>query len=38
MRKAKEEEYLSGVLTAMIDVVFQLIIFFVCTIKLARQF
>ena len=31
MRKQKEEEYMSGNLTAMIDVVFQLIIFFVCT-------
>ncbi len=31
MRKQKEEDYLSGNLTAMIDVVFQLIIFFVCT-------
>ncbi len=30
MRK-EEETYLSGNLTAMIDVVFQLIIFFVCT-------
>ena len=29
--KKYEEEYLSGNLTAMIDVVFQLIIFFVCT-------
>lgn len=33
MRK-QEETYLSGNLTAMIDVVFQLIIFFVCTINL----
>jgi len=31
MRKAKPEAYMSGNLTAMIDVVFQLIIFFVCT-------
>ena len=31
MRERKEEEYMSGNLTAMIDVVFQLIIFFVCT-------
>ncbi len=31
MRPQKEEDYLSGNLTAMIDVVFQLIIFFVCT-------
>jgi biopolymer transport protein ExbD len=31
MRQQREEEYLSGNLTAMIDVVFQLIIFFVCT-------
>jgi len=34
MRKQKEEEYLSGNLTAMIDVVFQLIIFFVCTVSM----
>ena len=34
MRKPREEEYLSGNLTAMIDVVFQLIIFFVCTTSL----
>ena len=33
MRK-EEETYLSGNLTAMIDVVFQLIIFFVCTVKM----
>jgi biopolymer transport protein ExbD len=32
--KRKEEEYLSGNLTAMIDVVFQLIIFFVCTVNM----
>ena len=31
MRKQKPEEYMSGNLTAMIDVVFQLILFFVCT-------
>jgi biopolymer transport protein ExbD len=31
MRKQKPEDYMSGNLTAMIDVVFQLIIFFVCT-------
>ncbi|HCE42195.1 MAG TPA: hypothetical protein DET40_01435 [Lentisphaeria bacterium] len=31
MRPPKEEELQSGNLTAMIDVVFQLIIFFVCT-------
>jgi biopolymer transport protein ExbD len=30
----QEETYLSGNLTAMIDIVFQLIIFFVCTINL----
>ncbi len=34
MRKQKEEDYMSGNLTAMIDVVFQLIIFFVCTVNL----
>jgi biopolymer transport protein ExbD len=34
MRKQREEEYLSGNLTAMIDVVFQLIIFFVCTVNM----
>ncbi len=34
MRRQKEEEYLSGNLTAMIDVVFQLIIFFVCTVSM----
>lgn len=34
MRKQREEEYLSGNLTAMIDVVFQLIIFFVCTVSM----
>ena len=34
MRHQREEEYLSGNLTAMIDVVFQLIIFFVCTVNL----
>ena len=33
MRK-HPEEYLNGNLTAMIDVVFQLIIFFVCTVSL----
>jgi biopolymer transport protein ExbD len=33
MRKPTEE-YLNGNLTAMIDVVFQLIIFFVCTVNL----
>ena len=33
MRK-HPEEYLSGNLTAMIDVVFQLIIFFVCTVNM----
>ncbi len=31
MRKQKEEDYMAGNLVAMIDVVFQLIIFFVCT-------
>jgi len=30
----REETYMSGNLTAMIDVVFQLIIFFVCTINI----
>jgi biopolymer transport protein ExbD len=34
MRHQREEEYLSGNLTAMIDVVFQLIIFFVCTVNM----
>jgi biopolymer transport protein ExbD len=34
MRRPKEEDYLSGNLTAMIDVVFQLIIFFVCTVSM----
>jgi biopolymer transport protein ExbD len=37
MRQQKEEDYLSGNLTAMIDVVFQLIIFFVCTISMQEQ-
>jgi biopolymer transport protein ExbD len=37
MRKEKEEAYLSGNLTAMIDVVFQLIIFFVCTVSLQES-
>ncbi len=37
MRAKKEEEYLSGNLTAMIDVVFQLIIFFVCTSNLQES-
>ena len=37
MHKAKEEEYLSGNLTAMIDVVFQLIIFFVCTVNMQEK-
>jgi len=32
--KKYEEEYLNGNLTAMIDVVFQLIIFFVCTVSM----
>ena len=34
MRHQREEEYLSGNLTAMIDVVFQLIIFFFCTVNM----
>jgi len=34
MRHQREEDYLSGNLTAMIDVVFQLIIFFVCTVNM----
>lgn len=34
MRHQREEELLSGNLTAMIDVVFQLIIFFVCTVNM----
>jgi len=37
VKKQKEEEYLSGNLTAMIDVVFQLIIFFVATISMQDQ-
>lgn len=37
MRKKGEEEYLSGNLTAMIDVVFQLIIFFVCTVSMQEN-
>ena len=36
MRK-QEEPYLTGNLTAMIDVVFQLIIFFVCAISLQNS-
>jgi biopolymer transport protein ExbD len=36
MRK-RHEEYMSGNLTAMIDVVFQLIIFFVATVSLQDQ-
>ncbi len=34
MRRHREEEVLTGNLTAMIDVVFQLIIFFVATVSL----
>lgn len=34
MRRQRQEEYLTGNLTAMIDVVFQLIIFFVCTVSM----
>ena len=34
MKQQRAEEYLSGNLTAMIDVVFQLIIFFVCTVSM----
>ena len=37
MRKQREEEYMSGNLTAMIDVVFQLIIFFVCTVNMQEK-
>jgi len=37
MRKPKEEDYQSGALTAMIDVVFQLIIFFVVTSSMANK-
>jgi len=37
MRRQKEEDYLSGNLTAMIDVVFQLIIFFVCTVSMQEK-
>jgi len=36
MRK-QEEPYLTGNLTAMIDVVFQLIIFFVCTVSMQER-
>jgi biopolymer transport protein ExbD len=36
MRK-QEEPYLTGNLTAMIDVVFQLIIFFVCTVSMQEK-
>ena len=36
MRKQRED-YLTGNLTAMIDIVFQLIIFFVCTIQLQEK-
>ena len=36
MRHQRPEEYLSGNLTAMIDVVFQLIIFFVCTVNMQK--
>lgn len=36
MRK-RTEDYLNGNLTAMIDVVFQLIIFFVCTTNMQEQ-
>ena len=34
MRKHREEDYMAGNLVAMIDVVFQIIIFFVCTTNL----
>ena len=34
MREKREDEALNGNLTAMIDVVFQLIIFFVCTVSM----
>lgn len=34
MREKREDEALNGNLTAMIDVVFQLIIFFVCTVNM----
>ena len=34
MKEKREEEALNGNLTAMIDVVFQLIIFFVCTVNM----
>ena len=37
MRQQREEDYLSGNLTAMIDVVFQLIIFFVVTTNLQAK-
>jgi biopolymer transport protein ExbD len=37
MRERKEDEYMSGNLTAMIDVVFQLIIFFVCTTNMQNS-
>ena len=35
--RRQEEPYLTGNLTAMIDVVFQLIIFFVCTVALQEK-
>jgi biopolymer transport protein ExbD len=37
MRRPHEEDYMAGNLVAMIDVVFQLIIFFVCTTALQDQ-
>jgi len=37
MRVKREEEVLNGNMTAMIDVVFQLIIFFVCTSNLQES-
>lgn len=37
MRKQKEEDYQSGALTAMIDIVFQLIIFFVVTSNMQNK-
>ena len=37
MRRPHEEDYMAGNLVAMIDVVFQLIIFFVCTTTIQDQ-
>jgi biopolymer transport protein ExbD len=37
MKEKREDEALNGNLTAMIDVVFQLIIFFVCTVNMQEK-